>query len=789
MIHDTYRMQFSENRGPAAVLIAVFALLVGYWASIGLRFLGAEIPAVRIVAGVVLLLFVPGAMLTRLLGLDTDSLGLFTVFAVGLSLAALTVLDLGLGLVLPLFGVAEPLSLFPLAVALTGLVGVLTGLVYLFDAPSVRFRVDVSARLPVFALLAVLPVVAVAAAVLMNRFEANAGMFLFVLAVEAVVLLSVTRFVTSDMYPLTVFVLSLSTLLHRNLVTDHVLGADIQFVYYISEAVLNTHQWSSGVGGSMQGLATVTTAPATVTMLTGIELTTTFKVIHVLLFALVPVGIYYLSTEVFGREVAFFGSLFFVFYHLTFYFTPGKQLISELFVVLLLLLWFRFGTARTGYKVAGALLAVGLVTSHYGTTYLLGFALFAAALFLLFAHRFVGEFDYRLSLSTPVLLVAFATAWYAFAAPELIVTLTSIPGSLLDQLTRLFSGTAVGTGASYAGAERSTVEQVSFYVYVVLTAFVGLGLAVRTLGDLRSLRRGEAPEHLEYTAIALPFFAFFGLSFFVIVNLWADRVYQMVLPVLAPFMVVGYLFLTDRLPALGGTVPVRTVVLAVLVGSLFALNSGFVAASVGTASDYTFNANAHDYAFDDAERAGGLWLKEHADVERTSSESPADAEGQTRVYVDSVTYQMFRSFAPSEHYDIETVKIKDQWNPHFDPERIDDGYVFVRHKGVTDGAGSGPVPVEYLSSENATQINETRDVVYTNGDVTIAKSGTSLNSTATNSTADDSTVNASTANASTANASTATDSTATVSAPNSAANAPLAAPNPFERGQRPHFGA
>lgn len=730
MIHDTYRMQFLEDRGPAAVLIAVFALLVGYWASIGLRFLGAEIPAVRFVAGFILLLFVPGAMLTRLFGLDTESLGLFTVFSFGLSLATLTVLDLIIGLLFPVFGVEEPLSLFPLAVSVTVLLVILTVLVYLFDTPTVQFRVDVSTRLPVFALLVGLPVLAVAAAALMNQFEVNAGMFLFVLAVEAVVLLSVTRLVSPNMYPLTVFLTSISTLLHRNLITDHVLGADIQFVYYVSETVLNTHEWSSGVGGSIQGLSAITTVPATFTMLTGIELTTTFKVIYVLLFALVPVGMYYLSTELFGEEVAFFGSLFFVFYHLTFYFTPGKQLVSELFVVLLLLLWFQFGTERVGHRAAAVLLVVGLVNSHYGMTYLVVFVLFAAALFLRFTRAFVGDFNYRLSLTYPVLLVTFATAWYAFAAPELIATLASIPGSLFEQFMRLLSGMTVGTGASYAGAQRTTVEQVNFYVYVVLTALVGLGIATRTFGDLRSLRRNEPPEHLEYTAIALPFFAFFGLSFFVIVNLWADRVYQMVLPVLAPFMPVGYRVVTERLATFGGKIPVRALFLAILVGSLFALNSGFVPALAGSTDDYTFNAEAHDYAFDRAERAGGLWLKEHANVERTYSESPADSDGQTRIYVDSVTYQMFRSFLPSEYYDVEVVKLKDRWNPKFDMERIGEGYVFIRHDSLTENAGSEPVPVEFLSTENATRITDTRDVVYSNGDVTIAKSEAAPNSTA-----------------------------------------------------------
>lgn len=734
MAQNTEQMGVLVNWRPTFDRIATVGLLVGFWATIAVESVGISVPILRAVLGVFLLMFVPGALIARLLGIGTDSFGVFTLFSVGFSFVALALINVAASVFLPAVGVAEPLSLLPLSVFLTAVLTVLLGLEYATEIDAARFRADFAGPTSVLLLLLALPTVSAVAAVLMSQFETNVGMFVFVAAVIGVVLLASTRFIPTDLYPAVTFFVSLSTLLHRNLVTDSVVGADIQIVYFIADLIHQTHYWSPELGGSTLALPIVTAVPATFAMIAGIELATTFKVVYVLLFSFVPVGVFYVAREVFDETVGLFAGLFMLFYHGSFYFTPGKQLVSELFVVLLVLLYFRHGIDGGRKKLAAGLVAVGLVAAHYGMTYVFGMSLLVATAGLLAVERTIGDVDADLSLVHPVAFLAGATAWYAYASSELIATLSSIPPSLVGQLLSLLSGVTEGAGASYVSEQSGVLRELNLYLYVLFTALIVLGLAWRVFTDLRAVRRGDDPEYVEYTAFAVPLFVFFGSSFFVIANLYADRVYQMVLPILAPFMAFGYQLVVgvvadalDRLSlpnavALDGGTSSRWTVLAILLASFLALNSGMAFAVAGESGDFTFNSRAHDYAFSEAEREGGTWIKDNANVQLSVGRPDSDPGTETRVYTDRYSYQMFRSSMPSGYTTADIIRLKSEFQPRFYESTIGDGYVFIRQRGVVDPEPGERVPVGSLSRRNATEISETRNVVYTNDDAVVVES-------------------------------------------------------------------
>lgn len=733
MERNVRRWEFSLHREFTVTSVAAIGLLALFWASIALASQGIKVPALRAITAACLVMFVPGSLLVRIFGLNIDRAGAFVAFSVGLSFAVLGILTPLVSVVLPPFGIGAPLSVLPLSLVVTAVIVASLALIKTRDQDDPRFWIEVRGPFPVLLFLFALPTIAGVAALLMNQFTVNTGMFLFILAVELVVLLSATRYLPENFYPVTVFLVSVSVLLHRNLVTKHVVGADIQSTYFVTTLLHRTQQWSPGIGGTLTALPMVTSVPASVATVTGLEVVTVFTVLYVLLFAFVPLTLYYVYEVVFTENVALFGSFFFIFYHLSFYFTPGKQLISELFLALLLLLFFKYGIEEPGRKLAAAMLAVGLILSHYGMTYVFGTSLVVASVGLWLVRRFVGETDSRVPLAYPFALLVCATAWYAFASQELVSVLWSVPVSLSGQIVALLSGSpflAEGTGADTVQEQTSLLEDINLYIYLVLTVFVAVGLARQTVSTLVDIHRGKGTDNAEFTALSVPFFAVLSVSFIVILNLWIERVYQMALPLLAPFMPLGYLILTRGGSRIRARLQQRArpslphwPLLALLIGTLLLFNSGAVFAFAGSSAPYTFDSNAQDYAFSQAELDGADWIKQHAAGDPTNANGTAESERPVRIYTDTHSHQMFRSVLSSDRHEEEVIRLKSRWRSTFDRRQIADGYVFIRERSILDAEEGESVPITRLSRENVTAITASGDVIYSNGDVRIVKVG------------------------------------------------------------------
>lgn len=708
-----------------------FGLLALFWASAELHARGVAVPLVRPVAGLVLLLFVPGVLFSRLVGIRTERFGAFVVFAVALSFGVVTMLNLFVGIVLAPLGFEEPLSFLPLALGLSVVVvGLVVATLLTRTAVSVP-RIRLAGSVPVILLLLVLPTLSVAAVFGLDQFGTNAGMFLFLAATLLVTLLAATRYVPPALYPLTVFSVSISVLFHRNLLTDHVVGADIQATYFLSNLLLRTNHWAPDMGGSLMSLPAVTSVPATITMLAGIELATTFKIVYVFLFSLVPLGLFYVNARVFDERIALFGSLFFLFYHGTFYFTPGKQLVSELFVVAILLLFVYQGVNSIGRTLALVVLALTVISSHYGMAYALGGSLVVAYLGLEALKRFVGDFDHVLSLWYPVGSLALATAFYAYSAPDLVARLGSLPLTIADQFVTLaLTGGVPGSGASYVEGRTGFLVSLRLYLYLLLTGLVGLGLTRDVLGRLARLRHGRDSEYAEYAALAVPFFVFLGSSYFIIPNLWADRVYQMVLTVLAPYVAVGYVTVFDGVGAVlrrTGVAPRVTEVrdrlaggvwalLPVLLAALLALNSGMAFALAGSPDTASFDPEANDLTFTDPERSATSWLDANAAAieryDRLRSPDDSSSRDTVSVYTEPSSYQLLRSVALPGYTNVELLRMKSRWRPTVYPETIEGGYVLVRDRSVDSAASDEELSSSTLSEDEVESVSATRNRIY-----------------------------------------------------------------------------
>jgi hypothetical protein len=147
-----------------------------------------------------------------------------------------------------------------------------------------------------------------------------------------------------------------------------------------------------------------------------------------------------------------------------------------------------------------------------------------------------------------------------------------------------------------------------------------------------------------------------------------------------------------------------------------------VFALAGASESSPFNTEAHDLVFSSQERDGMKWLKHHANVTPRDEDRPqsSTSASEIQIYTDSITSQMFRAALEDDYYNTEVVLLRSEWNPHFDLERIDDGYVFIRGASV-EVPKNEKMPVSHLSPENVTAIRTGGNVVYSNGEVAIVE--------------------------------------------------------------------
>jgi len=724
----------------STTVLLVLAVFVGSLAPLPALF-DPVVAVVRVGLGLVLLTLAPGVLVVNLLDLRIDQFGRYLVIAVGLSLPLVTVLALATNAVLSALGVSNPLSVGPLALALTALLVVLVALSWSsgnHDIRTPRFLVEPTAAAS--ALVGIVPL-AVLAAASVRAFDVYIPMYAFVASVLVVVALTATRRVPSTLYPLAVYAVAAGTFLHRNLVSGFLVGADVQALYGTAQLLVDSQQWATTTAGSPLAVPTVTLTPATTSILTGLDLATVFTVVNVLVFAFVPLGLYYVARDLFSPDVAVFGSFFFVFYHVSFSFSPGKQLLAGLFVILILDTLTRQWARRRNRLFVVGVLSLGLVFTHYATTYVFALALLLGGIGLGVFARLVDDtdIDATLPVTYGVGMLSVGSAWYWYVSRDLFADLVSAPLVVFDQVLVLLSaGTVPGSGTSFASQDPSLLEQAQVGVYFLCTALLVVGI-VAVLVAVHRRRRvpgrdsragiGTRPGLETYVAVALPLFAFLVSSYFFVFNLWADRVYQMVLVVLAPLLPVGCLAVSrlgkSLVPSRLSVTRPRWAGVVVILVALFALNSGFAFALTGAADTSTFNENANDLAFNDGERAAVDWLAENADIVRadeyrsTGSLVTVDAPEQTQIYTDSQSYQLFRAKLPSGRYTSEVVVLKNRWKPRFDPANVGPGYVFIRHDAVRTVDSDRPAPPSVVAADAREAILGRGTVVYRNDDVTI----------------------------------------------------------------------
>ena len=729
-------------------LKVILAIQLALWGVISLDAIGLQIPIIRQLIGFIYLTFVPGILILRILKLHKLGNIETLLYTVGLSIATLMFTGLFMNTVYPLFGIYGPISIMPLIITISMLVLVLCILSYIrdkdFSDPSF---IDVGNVLsPPALFLCLIPFLAIFGTYLVNFHHNNILlMFLIVIIALIAVLIGFDKFIPKNLYPVAVFVIAISLLFHRSLISMYLTGWDIHVETYLANLVTTTAHWDSTIPSTVNAMLSIVMLAPIFSDICSMSLMWVFKIIYPLLFSLIPLGLYRVFQKQTDEKIAFLACFFFMSFY-TFYtemLSLARQEICELFFVLLILAMIDKDMNKVKRSFLFIVFGISLAVSHYGTSYVYMFCLIAAWLIVVsidepaiqkLGDNFYAKFSKyknRISTSNPnsskvkgrtistgfvSLFVVFVLSWYMYvSSSSAFDALVHIGDHVASSIyTDLLNPESVqGLDMMLGEPAPGVLHEVNRIINYLNQIFIIIGVLVLLL---KYRERKFEKEYVAFSMINLAIlFASISLPFFAS-SLNMTRVYHITLIFLAPFCVIGGITVfrmigrTVKVSWTNKSVRSSLKVLSVYFVIFLLYSSGFVfhvtegqsgSISIGQESikqygDAKMKVGFYNCYIPEQNVFGARWLSSNRD---TTSKVYADYSSCCHVL------QSYGGIVERKYQMTNTTKIDIQ------------GYIYLGYMNSVDGIMSQRLPsgiVAYNTTE-VYPILEKRDIIYANG--------------------------------------------------------------------------
>ena len=557
----------------------------------------SDIAVARQVVGFIYLSFIPGFVIVKLLKQDNLGLAETVLFSVGLSVAFVMLAGLVVNEVGLLVGISQPLEPSLLVLVFSGFVLLGALACYFRDSQDLQPVGLTKGTVAKVFVLCLLPVLSIVGAYIANVTGNTSILLLALIAVLAVFIVAAfsKQLITPKLYLITVFTIALTLLFHYTLISNYIQGADIKVEYYLATLTQSQGFWNATASftnlqfGRFDSLLSITILPTIYSNILNMNITWVFKIVYPLIFALVPLALYLLWRGKFGASVAFI-SVFLLISQVTFYteiLALTRQMIAEVFFVLLFLVLFSKSLRSRNVKILFVIFGFGLIVSHYAIALLFGF--FISLMWLL--GYFTKKPNRHLSLSMVVLFLVLMFSWYAITISS--ATLTSITTDLsyiVNSFSGFFNpasrGTTVLQGIGIAAAP-TPLHSVSSAIAYATEFFIIIGFLVLLL------QRKKKDFDFEYfipcvasmlilaMCILLPSFAN---------TLNMTRFYHVLLFFLAPLFAIGCVELFRfagklfRVAAKRKTEIYSLIFMVLLLGSYFLFQTNLIYEVTGSAS-------------------------------------------------------------------------------------------------------------------------------------------------------------------------------------------------------------
>lgn len=429
-------MTYTFSRRTIYLLLAAWTFLVSVcalnvWNPLGLLW----------VLGVPFVFFVPGALTLVIMRPGPIGAVVRVPLIVGLSVLELMCVAYAANTFLPLFGIVRPLDTVPMAWSLLTLVLIL-GVLALPRVPSVFVRVprygiatNVRDLLLLVAPLSLVGISVWGALSLNSGHDGTVTMWmLFLMTLYLAVLVRYAERTPRHVVPTALFLIGLALLFMTSLRGWYISGHDIQREFFVFELAKDAGVWSiAAYRDAYNACLSITILPTLLTNILHVPDAYVFKVVYQGFYALSGVLAYALFSRWLQVRYALSATLLLMAFPTFFQDMPFliRQEVAFVFFGLMLLVLYVDGVANPLRRMLAVVFGLGVVLSHYSTTYLVLCVLFGTSALTPLLWRLVGSGAFltrfpssiltswgearsmtrRLTLPVVVILLVVSVAW------------------------------------------------------------------------------------------------------------------------------------------------------------------------------------------------------------------------------------------------------------------------------------------------------------------------------------------------------------------------------------------
>lgn len=524
-----------------------FLIFVFLIQSIALITLILGIPFAQQISNFFFLSFIPGLVLIRLLRINIDEITESVLAAVGLSLAFLMLVGFIVNTLGTVGVLSEPLSTGSLTIILNLVVSAMAVASYFTNRSEFNILSSLSPRrISQSMLFLALPLLSIIGVLFVVYHNSNLLLICTMITIMVLFLVGCFSRKISPYYSIMIFSMALALLLGTTLVSKYMYGSDITLEYNVFKETqaLSSLDWSPVFleQASYKSMLSITLLPTIFSNLMNIDGGWVFKIIFVIFFSLVPVGLYKLFQDYWGKRVAFISTFFFIsnFFFYGSLISVTRQMIAELFFVLAFLFIFRDRLRREnerGNFILVGFLVFGLVVSHYATCYI--FILLTVGA-LLFGKLFFRIKTVKIKSTLVALSFCLAFFWYVYFAlgpfEKFVGTIRSVFIGLLNEFFYTSArGQEVQTALGLVNSS-TFLHDIGTIIYNITSVLLLIG-AIALLFKWKKDRRDSEfvlitilSMGLLVSAVVVPRFASF---------LEVGRLYHIALFFASPLLVLG----------------------------------------------------------------------------------------------------------------------------------------------------------------------------------------------------------------------------------------------------------
>jgi uncharacterized membrane protein len=559
-----------------------------------------DIPIFREVIVFVFLSFVPGYATLKLFKLKKISFLDTVLFSVAVSVAFIMFAGLLVNELYLFLGFSRPLSTFPLI----GAISAFTLAIFLIDCMrdmpethklKMNFEGNLKNVIPLSIIIFILPFLSALGVLYLNIYL----ILLSCAIIASLCVLSVVsrRFVPENLFPFLIISISIALACQIPLISKYIIGWDVNLEYYVFRVTQINGHWGfldtnvNPIGTlTYNSMLSITLLPAVYSVLMNAQGEITFKILYPFLFSLVPLTIYRICDEQFGKLIGLLSALFFTFTSASFFgaesLSLNRQIVGELFLVLAILVLVTKTIPVTKRRLLLIILGAALAVSHYT----LGYIFLAIVTLVFIGSRVMHQRDEVLNALTIFLLFVITFSWDSIGTFAPVASVADAFKLAVNELTQPSSATVAVAASSVYGVP--SVFTMASWINIAVLGLTNLFLIIGILVVILRPKVFGVFKRYSLISVVVAFILALSLLFpSIAAVLNFSRVLGICLLFLSPCFVLGgqallktlwKIWLKIRQSPKGqsvfkiGNVSVMFLLIAIVLGAYFLSQVGFV---------------------------------------------------------------------------------------------------------------------------------------------------------------------------------------------------------------------